>query len=858
MGLEGREHLTILLVTLLLAVILGGVFSYPLALDLTSSIPASHSMTGSQRVRFMVPGDHLQLQYHFWLVEDMIFGPTPWFRNVYEFNTGSDAERFEPGAYFLPFSLIYALIAHFSGVALAWNLTILVSVWLAGYLTWLLAAQYTRVRWAQFLATAVAVALPYRWISLLGGSPAGFAMAWVPMTFLGLDAAVRTGSPLGGVLAGLGILLACFGDSHVLLFTVLGAPFVCLVALVQEMPQDLLQRRMVLQRVAALALFAAGVGLSYAFTQWVALRIEESVVAQGREISEIGLFSPRPEGVLSAGNLGISNQVFLGWSVPVLLFAGAAGVLIRAIVFWREKQWSSVLAYLLVVCVIAGVIVLALGPFGPWESRLFVGARKLIPPYRMIRQSAKIYVILPSLVAMAVATGWGGLLTERWRRVVGWVIAMALVGGMTWDFQRIRRPMLCRLAEEQGAYRAVREHADLKNIVPRALVITLWPGDSHYTSAYLYYASLYHIRLVNGYRPLVDRDYRSDVFGGLESMNQGLADNHQLDDLQKMGVQYVLFHEDLYPQKVSPFPPGIALTRLLANPRLLFMEKDGPVWAFRILDQAIEKSRLPIQCAEYLPAWLVEAETLKVQKGTLISERDTGRAKFVRFSAGDGALRGRDFKVVRFPDLRWMLRLRGRGSARVSAGLNQSVAAAEITIDSREWTWAAVPVVSKGEEFGTLPLRITTKGLVDVDQALLAAGPRLRIEPGQAVTFRPACCYHGGETDPDTGDVVLRAGRNDEGAALSAPYWPLAPAEYRVFVNFETDAPAGTKVGGLLVEGAGVIPPQKYVDMVAGKQVGLAFGQRAELPVVASVHYAGTHNLRIRSMRLERMAGPNR
>jgi len=66
------------------------IFSWPLPRYAAEGIPAAHERVEEQAVRYMIPGDHLQLLYYFWVFGDMIRGETPWFYNLYEFNTGDD------------------------------------------------------------------------------------------------------------------------------------------------------------------------------------------------------------------------------------------------------------------------------------------------------------------------------------------------------------------------------------------------------------------------------------------------------------------------------------------------------------------------------------------------------------------------------------------------------------------------------------------------------------------------------------------------------------------------------------------------------------------------------------------------
>ena len=67
---------------------------------------------------FAEPGD-----YWFAMVHDFITTDTPWFHNLYEFNTTSDEDRKTTRAFFLPMSLVYSAGAIISP-AFGYNLTI--------------------------------------------------------------------------------------------------------------------------------------------------------------------------------------------------------------------------------------------------------------------------------------------------------------------------------------------------------------------------------------------------------------------------------------------------------------------------------------------------------------------------------------------------------------------------------------------------------------------------------------------------------------------------------------------------------------------------------------------------------------
>lgn len=568
-----------LLVSLLLAAAVWAVFAWPLPRHVTTAIPCNAGKTGGgPALHHMEPGDHLQLLYHFWLFEDMLRGRTPWFGNIYEFNTGDDAARRETGAYYFPFSLVFAAGDALAGRAFGWNLAGLFSIWLALLITFhLLRRHDIDEPWAWAIAL-LSVALPYRWYCLLGGSPAGFAMCWPPLLFLGLDIAVREERWRGGALAGLAVLLCAWDDTHSFYFGLLFSPLLCLVALslrgrLPAWPGGWL-------RIAGCLLpVAAGLALALVTTQNMTGSVDAA--ARGpRKLSETALSTPKPAGFFAWEDLGHTNHVYLGYALVALLVLGLLVVVWSAARDPRRRLPAA--GFVLLLLGIAAILVLALGIYGPHGGYPFRAARRYIPRYDMIRQAGKIFTILPPLLAVAAAISIRELLDAFRPRQAGALVCAGLLAAGLAEYAAQFRVVLCPLVTDQPAYAAVARDAAERGEKPHALVLPLWPGDAHFTSVYQYYASLHRIRLVNGYRPFVPARYRHEIFGVFESANQGELSDAQLDDLLHRGVRTVILHEDLFPEKVSPVPVTFTLKNLLNHPRLSLVGHDGPVWAWRI------------------------------------------------------------------------------------------------------------------------------------------------------------------------------------------------------------------------------------------------------------------------------------
>ena len=171
----------ILLTTFLVTLAVWGWMSRPLPRFVASGIPSSSRNIEQPSHRRMIEGDHLQLMYHFWLFADMLRGQTPWFHNLYEFNEGNDADRKVLDPYYFPFSLVFALFDSVGGMALGWNATGLLALWLTYWATWMLIAALVDDHRIAAVLGALSILMPYRWMNVLGGSPTGFAMLWVPL-----------------------------------------------------------------------------------------------------------------------------------------------------------------------------------------------------------------------------------------------------------------------------------------------------------------------------------------------------------------------------------------------------------------------------------------------------------------------------------------------------------------------------------------------------------------------------------------------------------------------------------------------------------------------------------------------------
>ncbi len=827
------------------------VFSWPLPRLMGEGIASSSQNREIGAVRRMIPGDHLQLLYHYWLAGDMLAGRTPPFANVYEFNTGDDAARRRIHAQYAPFSWVYAAISAVVGRAAGMNLTGLVSLWLTAWLTMRLARRHTDVDALAVLAGWIAILVPFRWVSLLGGSPAGHAMAWIPLIFLGVDILVRDLRASGGLLVGLGLLFASWGDSHILFFGALGAAGWGVAALAARGGWPWRDRAAWIALAKATA--AALVALLPALIMLVvkARYLRGTTAGGSRDLAEIGLFTPAFADFFRWAASGLSSHVYVGWTLPALAALAMLGWL--AVRDSGPEVRRRAFVFLLLLAGSAVVLVLATGGNGPMDGLLWRAARKLIPPYHAVRQPAKIFCLLPTLAAVGLAAGlsvWAGSLRGTALRAAA---AGLLALGVAWEMKAQVRATVCLLDMEQGAYRAAAEHAKSTGSVPRILVLPVWPGDSTYGSVYLHYASLYRIRMANGYSPAVRREYIDGFYARVRGFNHGRIGDDALDALSGMGIQSVLFHEDLFPLKVSPFPAGRTLEVLRRHPRLRLLAQDGPVWAFAILPRDAARPEAGRDIEPYAGAWpparCAEGEKAGPRMWEISAPDCSGGAFSVLSSEKDRLTAPRvSFGVD--PAAAWRVRVRGAGTLSVAwSGGGGEDAAPAVTLPVQTggtWIWIRVPPPDPVPQDGSFAMALGwAAGRVELDVMYFGAGTVMAPAAGERRVLPAATFFRAGHTLAGGAVEFLRE-RDASDRIFYGPGLPLAPGRYVAELEFHSTAPAGVHLGSFAVERNSA----PAVPVVAGAtHASVEFVQTADTPLTAGFTFS-----RLADVVIERLA----
>ncbi len=794
----------IILLSLLVSAILFAWMTWPLGEYFHAGMPASHRPEAGGP-RAMIAGDHLQFLFQLWMLADAIEGKTPLFYHIYEFNQGNDEDRREVGTYYFPFGLMYAAGQFVGGRAVGWNVMLFVTAWLTYLMTWVLARRFCRSALAAAVAALPGLLLPYMWTSTLGGSPTGLGMMWVPVIFYGIDVAVRDRRIWGGILAGVALFVSPWGDLHVFFFAFLAAPIWMAFCLFWAMEQGTWSFRGRRWRDLLIPVipFVVLMGVAYLQTALVKQGLSGSAQSKGRSVAESVIFAPRWEGLFAWDPANRFNMIYLGWVVVAVLLAG---LLLLAADAWRRRHGgvNRLLVFCLFLASIFGIVLLALGPNIPFDSHNIVwqGVRKVLPPYKMIRQPAKVFCILAPFLTVALAMALDRLQALFTRRSAAAAFLVIVGVAMSWDYGRRIDPTICLLDYEQGAYRAVAEDAAQCGRDNRAMSIPIWPGDSHWNSLTEYYATLYRTKMLNGYRPTIRLQYRADIFDRLVPMNLGLITDDRLDALLERKIGYLVLQEDAFPDKVSPFAVSQTLDALLHHPRIELLARDAEIWAFKILDAGAERKQ-PLQARANDRPWLA-ARWWWVPEyaatNAVLETNEKGDVTGVQLTRESGPIQLPPRYLHQFDNLRYVVAARGNGTLRGSFQADSNSPPVQVTAPVKDqWSWIELPVPKFHGASDTILALSAAHGSVTVGSVTLLAGPWPWLKPGASLPLRADTFFRAGYSELQDGSVHLRVERDPADVVFYAPAIPLVQGRYRVTVDFDSPGRPGTEVGSASV-----------------------------------------------------------
>jgi hypothetical protein len=460
-------------------------------------------------------GDHLQSVYRFWLVGHQLERlAAPW-RDPYSFQP-----LVEPQTSLLgwPFGLPFWPVEAAFGPVVAWNLLLLVTIVVAGLLTfaWL---RTLRLPWAAAALGGLVFAIaPYR-LEQSGGHVLGWISLLLPLTLLAIErsraAASRRNAHAWGVVAAAS--LASFPLSGQLHLALGAVPLVLAYAAVRYQPVPAAWCA-----GGALAALAAGLLIRYTL-------ISDSAEGGGRSLAEVGEFSAEWTDYLSRRALGGSEEfVFLGWLTPVLAVIGL-------VFLWGRARALAILFG--VVAVVPAL--LALGTNTPLYSPLW----HAFPPFQFTRVPERLLTLTDLALAAFVAFAAAGLATRARGKATAVSAALLLLVAADLMVQ----PFEAAAADPDNAgYRAVAEAP-----AGRVLELPLVEPGVHYGSVYDYYALQAPRERLSGYSTLAPKP-AVDFYVSMNRLSCGVWLPGDREELAALGVRQVVFHRGLYRQARLP------------------------------------------------------------------------------------------------------------------------------------------------------------------------------------------------------------------------------------------------------------------------------------------------------------------
>jgi hypothetical protein len=449
-------------------------------------------------------GDHLQAEYHLWLVGDQLsHGRAPW-RDPYTFRPEAPP-RWNFGGW--PFGLPFWPLQALFGPVLGWNLFLLLTYLAAGGFAYLWLRELRLPVGAALVGGLVFALEPYR-VAQSAGHLRGPISALLPLALWAFERS-RRGSPwwLAGATAALASIP--FSDVHLALGAI---PFFALYALCRS--RDGL----------VLGGAAAATGIAVAAAILVGHFDVSGIGSGGRSLREVTHYSATGLDFLTRHpRHGLESFVFLGWLTPLLALAGLALLL-------RARRWG------LVAALTVGAVVpmlLALGTHFPLYSTLWHHFPPLRYPRVPERQLPVACLALAALTAFAVARAGRSLpklVTVCYLLAVVAVAADLRVTGVY---------------DAAAADRGNRAYAALRTAPPgRLLEVPVIDPSVQLGSVYLWYDQVARRERPGGYSTIAP-NAAARLALRLRELNCG--DWRRDDDalLHRLGVRYVAFHGGL-------------------------------------------------------------------------------------------------------------------------------------------------------------------------------------------------------------------------------------------------------------------------------------------------------------------------
>ena len=364
----------------------------------------------------------------------------------------------------------------------------------------------------------------------------------------------------------------------------------------------------------------------FVYTIVVSLGLEGSIAGGGRTLQEVRRHSPHFSDLFKRVNYKSENFIYLG-VFPLLLtlfsflFCFAKGRL------EEKRTYNSKIIILFYLLTFLVAIFLSPGPNLCWRYSLYRVACKFIPYFKYPRASGRIIVF--GYLSLSILAGFGLMWIQNLRlgKRIKFTIFTILLLGILIDYSPARPVGISLLPQKKNeVYSLIKKDIGSQ----RLLELPIWPGDSSWSSLYLYYITKTHAKVINGYSATVSKKYVKDIFIPLYYLDFGEMRKEEYSLLKELNVKYIIFHAEAYPYKVSSYPPSFAVENLKNSRYIELVKQEDPLWLFRLLDTP-GQSQEQVFSQSSVMGTLYEAERLP-HRGQL-KRGDIG-------SSGEGAVFG--------------------------------------------------------------------------------------------------------------------------------------------------------------------------------------------------------------------------
>jgi hypothetical protein len=352
-----------------------------------------------------------------------------------------------------------------------------------------------------------------------------------------------------------------------------------------------------------------------------------SVAGSGRRLSDVTAYSPHPIDLFAIVSTNAERVAYLGVVAALLALVGLVSV--RRV---ADPGRRARLAFFAGTGIIGAL--LAIGPnleVFPLYQLLF----RFVPMFNFPRVSGRILAVACVGLAMLAALGLA-VLRQRAGRRAGLLTALVLTL-LVADYLPAHSPGLTTLPLSHPVYERL---ASERRPGETILELPIWPGESSWSSDYLWYVTRYRNPLINGYSPATPRAYVDRVFKPLYPLDFGEMRRPQYDLLKSLGIRFVVFHEEVYPEKISEFPFRVTVENLRASKYLETVAGSPPLWLFRLKDEPPQGEEFTAGAVSPVGS-LREAERWNAGSGARVEDPLASGGAAIQFPAGAGGVLGR-------------------------------------------------------------------------------------------------------------------------------------------------------------------------------------------------------------------------